>query len=100
MLVELSNQLYQIKFERRQNEYRAFLFKAKNVDGGQDRPQFTYAGFVGSSYCHPNDQFRRATGRKLALARLIELMSGGYLELDKEDRRKIWNIYFETHKKC
>lgn len=37
--------------------------------------------------CHPSDQFNKAKGRKLSLARAIE-------ELPREERRQIWAAYF------
>ena len=37
--------------------------------------------------CHPNDQFNKAKGRKLALARAIE-------SLPRAERKQIWAAYF------
>ena len=41
---------------------------------------------LGYAYCHPTDQFCRATGKKLALTRAIE-------ELPRETRREVWRDY-------
>jgi hypothetical protein len=48
----------------------------------------------GNSHCHKKDNFVKATGRKIALTRAIEL-----LQLDKESRKEMWNKYFEKVKK-
>lgn len=45
---------------------------------------------VDYAYCHTNDNFCRATGRKIALTRALD-----GLKLDKETRQKIWKTYFE-----
>ena len=42
---------------------------------------------LGAGLCHPNDQFNKAIGRKVALARAI---SG----LPRETRTQIWKAYF------
>lgn len=42
----------------------------------------------GVTHCHPNDQFSKAAGRKVALSRAIVGMS-------RETRRLIWNEYFK-----
>lgn len=49
---------------------------------------------VGTAYCNPKDNFCRKVGRRIALTRLISQM-----RLVKEDRQKIWDTYFLTHKK-
>lgn len=49
------------------------------------------AEFVGygEAHCHPNDNFCRATGRKIALSRAITAIP------NKKTRKEIWEKYFE-----
>lgn len=42
----------------------------------------------GIAYCHPNDQFSKAAGRKVSLSRAIA-------GLPRETRRMIWAAYFK-----
>ena len=42
----------------------------------------------GHSQCNANDNFCRATGRKLSLARVLKKA-----ELPKEERTKVWDAY-------
>ena len=42
----------------------------------------------GVAYCHPNDQFSRSKGRKMALSRALDT-------LPRETRRDIWKAYFK-----
>jgi hypothetical protein len=55
-----------------------------------DHPEFT--NIVGYAHCHPSDQFNKAVGRKLALTRILEHPT---LKLNKAQRTKVWNAYFE-----
>lgn len=41
----------------------------------------------GEAYCHPTDQFNKAKGRKLALARAIK-------DFHRTKREQIWKAYF------
>lgn len=43
---------------------------------------------LGAGICHPNDQFNKAIGRKVALGRALELFP-------RDIRRQIWKAYFE-----
>ena len=47
--------------------------------------------FAGRSYCHPNDNFSRAFGRKLAFRRLLE-----QLGVPRTNRRAAWLSYYEA----
>ena len=47
--------------------------------------------FSGRSYCTPQDQFCRATGRKIALARALR-----NINVNKDMRRQIWKEYFKA----
>ena len=55
--------------------------------------------YIATSLCHPKDQFTKKTGRKVALARLLEWMSHNRFDLTEEDRREIWELYFASHRK-
>lgn len=48
----------------------------------------------GDAICHEHDRFVKSTGRKLALARVLKL-----LNLDRDDRKLVWDTYFEKVKK-
>ena len=45
----------------------------------------------GKADCHPKDQFCKNTGRKLALARALKMLTS-----DRKLRRIYWEKYFET----
>lgn len=47
-----------------------------------------YSDLRGFAFCHPNDPFVKAIGRKVALARAIK-------NLPRNIRRQIWKAYFE-----
>lgn len=47
--------------------------------------------WVGWSVCHPKDQFRKSTGRRVALTRAIKL-------LPREERRVIWQTWLAGRK--
>lgn len=57
------------------------------------------------SKCHPNDNFDKSKGRKVALAKLLKHVNsdkallGMTHKLSKIKRRQIWNIYFQEHRK-
>ena len=53
---------------------------------------------VAGAHCHWKDNFSRKTGRKIALARLLDWMSNNRFNLTKEDRQKIWEQYFVEFK--
>lgn len=46
----------------------------------------------GEAYCSPNDNFDKATGRKVSLSRAIEGLS-------KDKRTEIWYVYTKTTKR-
>lgn len=43
---------------------------------------------VGSCHCHPNDQFSKKAGRKIALGRALQ-------SVPRELRQPIWEAYFK-----
>lgn len=47
-----------------------------------------------NAYCHENDNFSRAIGRKLSLTRMLKLASK-MIGFDKIDRQLVWDKYFE-----
>jgi hypothetical protein len=51
------------------------------------------------SFCHPNDNFERKVGRKLAFAKLVKSMINLNVISTKEERQLCWNTYFENFKK-
>lgn len=49
----------------------------------QDHPLY------GAAFCHPNDQFSKRVGRKMALARALA-------PLPRNLRQQIWDAYFKV----
>jgi len=102
MIIEIENQVYIIKFQRTGENTYAWLFR---IDNGDFKfPSNT--GLVGIAKCSKKDQYKKSTGRKVALTKLFKRMneiSAGdtkpEFNLTKEERQRLWNIYFETHKK-
>ena len=47
------------------------------------------AEFMGVAWCSTQDQFNKATGRKVALTRALK-------PFDKETRTRFWNAYWEA----
>lgn len=59
-------------------------------------PDGVYSGinFPSIAVCHPNDNFNKNTGRKIALKRALEQRG-----FDREDRTKFWQAYFAARGK-
>ncbi len=100
MFFELNGTTYGVKFRRADTTTIAELISIHPEHG------IDYTNLVGIARLNPKDRFVKSTGRKIALTNLLNRMeeiSAGDTEpeftLSKEDRRKIWNRYFETHKK-
>lgn len=55
--------------------------------------------YTAAAWCSYKDNYSKATGRKIALARLLEWMSRNRFNLSEDERREIWAKYFETHRK-
>jgi hypothetical protein len=91
MLFDLNGSKYMVKFKRQQTTTFAYLFKYIN-----ETIKF-FPMNLAASLCNPKDRFVKSTGRKLALARLLKETQE--LNLSREDRVKIWEIYFKEHKK-
>src|SRR5689334_10009170 len=66
---EKDNKTYGIKIEREGTTTLAHLVEVDDERG------ITYTGIVGISFLHPNDQMVKKIGRKLAIARLVQLIS-------------------------
>jgi hypothetical protein len=97
MLFDLNGEEFQVKFSRTGTITHAELLAKSNNE-------FSYTGISGISYCNPKDRFEKSKGRKIALAKLLNAMLEyepqlGVLNLGKEQRTKIWEIYFKEHKK-
>lgn len=89
MNIELFDGKYRIKFvhDSQDKWTTASLVKlTENKDG-----EIVHTA---EAHCHWKDNFSRKTGRKIALARLLDWMSNNRFNLEKEDRQKIWDQYF------
>jgi|SRR5690349_11134070 len=100
MFFELDNVTYGVKFSRNGTTTYADLVKIDDEIG------LDFTGLVGIATLHKNDRFVKSTGRKVALAHLLDRMnevSAGdekpEFSLSKQDRAAIWAKYFETHRK-
>ena len=47
--------------------------------------------------CSANDNFCKATGRKIAFARMVKWLSYEPFFLSKEERKSLWEDYFREH---
>lgn len=97
MLFDLNGNTYQVKFFRANPSTVAELWI-------KDGENFQYLYLSGESHCNPKDRFEKSKGRKIALANLLKELSRKAInytgnEITKEDRAKIWEIYFKEHKK-
>lgn len=95
MFFELNGKTYRVKFHRVGTTTLAELFAVETTG-------FVHLGIIGTAYLHKNDRFVKSIGRKVALASLLAGISDeeyGLFPLSREDRRMIWEKYFETHKK-
>lgn len=100
MRTTINNQEYVIRFEHDAYDKwtTASLYEVNFDENGKaiipETPvQIEYAN------CHYKDTFTKKTGRKVALARLLQWMSNNRFMLTKEDRARIWTEYFNTHSK-
>lgn len=95
MFFELENKTYCVKFYRTGTTTVAELFQ---VEAGEMLSLEIY----GIARPYHTDRFEKSKGRKIALADLIwqtwGLGDGGY-EISKEQRKMIWDKYFERHNK-
>lgn len=98
MLFDLNGNQFQVKFSRTGTVTYADLYQNKPDIG------FDCLNIVGIAQCNPKDRFEKSKGRKIALAKLLKAMIEyepqlGVLNLGKEQRANIWEIYFKEHKK-
>lgn len=57
--------------------------------GATEEPNEAY--YEDIAYCHPNDQFKKSTGRLIALHALTrQLAAEGF---SREFRKEVWNVY-------
>lgn len=96
MYFELDNKTFCVKFYRTGTTTIAELFEV-----GSDN-KMTSTGVYGIARVYHTDRFEKSKGRKIALADLIwqrwGLGDGGY-EISKEQRKMLWDKYFERHNK-
>jgi hypothetical protein len=59
-----------------------------------DRNGQSLARWEGHAYCHSNDQFKKETGRKIALTRALYGLAS-QCSLTKHDRALFWDAYFD-----
>lgn len=103
MFFEINNTLYAVKFRRSGTTTEAELC---NVVVGEKRTELDETNIKGIAHCSPKDRFEKSKGRKVALAKLLKQMHQFFIEgaepefnMTKDVRQRIWNCYFETHRK-
>ena len=83
MLLKLENGTeYHVRFQHAQNPLMTGCYTRAGISDS--------TGFIireGRAFCNPSDQFNKAKGRKLSLARAIEC-------LPRAERKQIWAAYF------
>jgi hypothetical protein len=103
MLFDLNGNKFMVKFSRAGTTTFAELWMYRNITLDYD-----CLNILGIAECSPKDIFEKSKGRKVALAKLFIQMNEFYKEEpaeywslgnNKEDRAKIWEIYFKEHKK-
>lgn len=81
--VEVNGKLYEVQFVHYSNDKQTHC----NVLDGET------VVVTGIAQCAPQDNFSRATGRKVSLARALR-------SFDRDTRTKFWEVYFsKTNKK-
>lgn len=104
MFFELEDKTYRIKFYYTGRTTVAELFEVnKGIEVHGDNPMVSL-GVYGVASTYHTDQFNKRTGRKVALANLLNALSdpevdGSPILLNRADREMIWAKYFETHRK-
>lgn len=99
MFFEIDEKTFAVKFSRQGTTTFANLFIVGA--GGELVP----TEFEGMALLFHTDRFEKSKGRKIALADLLfqfeKPETGGIIAkgLSKEDRKKIWEIYFKTHRR-
>lgn len=106
MLFQYKNELYKIGFEYAGDRTYARLFRVDYDVNNDDKLHFEYTGLFGQGVRKHNDQYRKSTGRKMALKSLIKRMgqvsagdSKPEFDTNVEFRTILWEIYFTEHKK-
>lgn len=79
--MEQGNGRYHIRFQRDPMNTR-HLWCMVNTDD----PQHSVITYYGHAFCHPLDQFNKATGRRVALTHAIA-------NLPREERRAVWQTW-------
>ena len=101
MLFDLNGNKFMVKFSRLAVHTFAELWQEKSD------LRFDCLNIVGIAECSKKDIFQKSKGRKVALKKLFDEMNTfaieddrlNYLNNNKEDRTRIWEIYFKEHKK-
>ena len=85
MTITVNDQEYRVRFR---HEVKKFVNEHRLVCCTINDGEEEYA------LCNPKDQFCKATGRKIALARALKNMN-----FDKPSRRQFWAEYFRLTNK-
>jgi hypothetical protein len=93
MLFDLNGEKFKVSFYRNNNNRRMTIAEMENLS----IPSRYHV--LGLSFCNPKDRFEKSKGRKIALTKLLIAMTEYNYSVTKEDRARIWEIYFKEHKK-
>lgn len=91
MLFDLNGNKYKVKFYR--NDRTTFAELQQYIN---ELNTFMNINLV-AALCNPKDRFKKSTGRKIAFARLLKETQE--LNLSREQKTRLWEIYFMEHKK-
>lgn len=101
MLFDLNGSKFMVRFSRSGIFTFAELWQYNDNLG-----EYDCLNILGVAECSKKDRFERSKGRKVALAKLFNSMNefaeeepSQYDYVDKENRARIWEIYFKEHKK-
>ena len=88
MILNSGNTDYRLNFSHYEDENgRATACTIERVEaGGRFKDDGSQIGTVGKAQCAPEDNFCKATGRKISLTRALSTV-------DKAERSDIWDAY-------
>jgi hypothetical protein len=96
MKFTINTRKFVIKFHHERGRHINFT-KATLLEEGNPLQRGPIA--VGVSNCHPNDNFCKSTGRKVAFTRLLLRMMEEFIISSRLERALLWEAYFKAFKK-
>jgi hypothetical protein len=101
MIISVKDKMYAVDFHHiTQEPNRSTVCLIAPFDPNKKKPTFKEYFFSsgtsepvieGQAFCHENDQFCKATGRRLAFTRALQ--NGGF---SQPERKEFWEQYFAS----